>query len=113
MPTITETVRVTTDANGSFTRQETFNPPGPFSLSVSIIVKLVSPVNTVLTGTVDVDADDGSPQNPSRDFSISSGQDVSLGTWNLDGGNNKFVTSGQTSPVQPNTEVVLEVRATL
>lgn len=109
----TTTIRVMTDANGALSRTETFNPPGPFPLTVRIRARLLSPADTTVTGTLDIDAVDGSPQNPAQSFTLPPGQQVSVGEWRLDGGDNRVMVSGQTSPPRPNTEVEIELDATL
>lgn len=114
MPTITKTITVTTDDNGAYSRTEVFNPPGPFGITVKDLkAKLLSPADTTITGTIDVDAADGNPQNQAQDFTISTGEQISLGEWKLDGGDNVLVASGQTSPVRANTAVQLEIQGTI
>jgi hypothetical protein len=110
MPTYTKPAKVTTDSNGAYHRQEIFNPPGPdfFTIRVSLKAKLVSPADTTVICTLDVDAVDGKPQNDAQEFTFSTGEQISLGTWKLDGGNNRIVVSGQTSPSRADTEVEFE-----
>lgn len=114
MPTITQIIEVTTDNSGAYSHTKVFNPPGPFGIKINDLkARLLLPADTTITGTIDVDASDGNPQNQAQDFTISTGGQVSLGTWKLDGENNVLVASGQTSPVRANTLVRLEVQGTI
>lgn len=112
MPTITRTIKVRTDANGSYSRREIFDAPTPFPFTIELKAKLLSPEDTIITGTLDCDAADGKPQNPSKDFTLPTGKQVSLGEWKLDGGDNILLVSGQTSPMRSDTEVQIELEAT-
>lgn len=109
----TSTISVTTDQNGAFSRRETFNPPGPFGVTVELKATLLTPSDTTVSGTVDVDATDGKPQNQEKKFDLTVGKQVSLGRWKLDGGENLVVVSGKTSPARPNTSVEIEIDASL
>ena len=110
MPTISRKVKAGTDSNGAYHRQEIFNPPTPdfWPVSVSLKAKLLFPTDTTIICTLDVDATDGKPQNDMQEFSFSTGEQISLGTWRLDGGDNIIVVSGHTSPSRINTEVEIE-----
>lgn len=110
MPTITRKVKVTTDENGAYNRQDIFNPPTPdfWPVRLSLKAKLLSPVDTTIISTLDVDAVDGNPQNDAREFRFSTDEQISLGTWKLDGGDNIIIVSGQTLPPLANTEVEIE-----
>lgn len=110
MPTLTRKVKVTTDENGGYSRREIFNPPTPdfWPISVSLKAKLLSPDDTIITCTLDVDATDGKPANEAREFNLSTGEQISLGTWKLDGGDNIIIVSGQSSPIRPNSEFEFE-----
>jgi hypothetical protein len=107
----TQIIRVTTDSNGRYQRTDQFDPPGWFSLRVDLRATLVSPADTRIDGIIDLDAGDGNPQNQAQNFTLSTGQQVSLGQWRLDGGINNLSVTGQTSPIRPNTEIAIEVVA--
>jgi hypothetical protein len=62
---------------------------------------------------LDVDAVDGSPQNPAMPYTIAAGQEVALGSWRLDAGDNKLVISGVTFPIRANTQLSIEVKVTI
>jgi|SRR6266545_903738 len=109
MPTITKIIKGTTDANGSYSRTEVFDAPTPFPLQVQLKARLLSPADTTVSGSVDSDALDGNPQNAAKEFTITTGQQVSLGSWKLDGGDNLLVVSGSTSPIRANADVEIEL----
>jgi hypothetical protein len=44
---------------------------------------------------------------------LSTGEQISLGSWRLDGGDNVVVVSGRTSPVRSKTELEIELEANL
>jgi hypothetical protein len=102
-------IRVKTDEEGAYKRVDQFNPPGWFDLKVELKATFLSPADTTITGTIDIDAEDGHPQNQSRDFTLTTNQQESLGEWHIDGGNNTLSVSGQTEPVQADTEIEIEV----
>ena len=105
----TQIIRVKTDEEGAYKRVDHFNPPGWFDLTVELKATLLSPANTTITGAIDIDAEDGHPQNQSRNFTLKTDQQESLGKWHIDGGNNTLSVSGQTEPVRANTEIEIEV----
>src|SRR5688500_886035 len=106
-------IRVKTDEEGAYKRVDQFNPPGWFDLTVELRATLLSPADTTIIGTIDIDAEDGHPQNQSRDFTITNDEQVSLGKWHMDGGNNNRSVSGQIEPVRANTETEIEVDVNL
>jgi hypothetical protein len=105
----TQIIKVMTNEEGAYQRVDQFNPPGWFNLTVDLTATLLSPADTTITGTIDIDAEDGHPQNQSKDFTLSTDQQESLGEWHLDGGNNTLSVSGQTEPVRANTQIEIEV----
>jgi hypothetical protein len=114
MPTITQRLDVVTDASGAYSHTQLLNPPGPFPIFVrELRAKLLSPGDTAVSGTLDVNAVSGNPQNPQKSYSIPAGQEVSLGSWRLGGGENRLVISGMTSPPRVNTQLSIEVQATI
>lgn len=106
-------IKVTADANGYFHRSETYNPPGPFPLTVDLAAGLVAPDATTASGTIDIDGSDGDPQNRAKEFVIRTGERFNLGAWKLDGGNNTVVVSGKTLPARANQELTFEIEASL
>ena len=109
----TQIIRVVTNEEGAYQRVDHFNPPGWFDLTVELKATLLSPAATTITGTIDIDAEDGHPQNQSRDFTLTTDQQESLGKWHIDGGNNTLSVSGQTKPVRANTEIEIELDVNL
>jgi hypothetical protein len=89
---------VQTDENGSFKKSDTFRIPGTSPLTVQLTVRLQSPPALTVNGTLDIDATDGDPQNEGKSFALHSGEQLSLGSWNLGEGFNKMSVSGQTAP---------------
>ena len=109
----TQIIRVVTNEEGAYKRVDQFNPPGWFNLTVELKARLLSPAVTTITGTIDIDAEDGHPQNQSRNFTLSTDQQESLGKWHIDGGNNTLSVTGQTEPVRANTEIEIELDVNL
>src|SRR5215213_4816750 len=107
------TVNIRTDENGYFSKTVSFNPPGPFGLTVHLTATLLSPFATGVWGSLDIDARDGQPSNQMRAFVVWHSEAVQLGSWRLDGGDNIIVVSGKTRPRRVNTRLVLEIEATL
>jgi len=107
------TLTVKTDENGRFQQTQTYNPPGPFSITVQLEVELLSPTDTVVSGELDIDAVDGSPTNQSKKFLAEPGKRISLGSWTLDSRDNLIVVNGITVPVKANTDLAFEMRASL
>ena len=103
----------TTDANGFFQQTKEFDSPLPLNCTVELTVKLLSPANLKIPGTVDIDAADGSPQNDPREFILEPGVPTSLGKWKIDRALNIVVISGKTLPPAPYTEIKVEATATL
>lgn len=107
------TVEIRTDENGYFSKTIAFNPSGPFGLTVSLSATLLSPFATALWGDVDIDAADGNPSNAKRTFVAWQSEEVQLGSWRLDGGDNIIVVHGKTKPRRANARLVLEIDATV
>lgn len=113
MPTITRTIKVTTDENGGYTTSEVYNPPGFWDYNVEIRARLLSPEGVRINGTLEITAANNSTSNASKSFSAQTGETVDLGKWTLDGGDNTLRVNGQTEPAQGNTELEIEVSASL
>jgi hypothetical protein len=111
MPTMT--VEIRTDENGYFSKTVPFDPPGPFGLTVTLSATLLSPFATALWGDLDIDAADGNPSNQKRNFVAWHSEEVQLGSWPLDGGDNIIVVRGKTRPSRPNARLVLQIDATV
>ena len=109
MPTFTRKLNIRTDENGSYGREDKFNPPGPFNFTAEVKVKMIAPAETTLTASVDIDAEKGEPQNQSKEFVLTTGEQVDLGQWRISGGNNIFTFKARTSPVRAHTEIEIEV----
>ncbi|ABW32791.1 hypothetical protein [Acaryochloris marina] len=103
---------VTTDQNGFFMKTEEYDPPGPFPLNVNLSAKLLSPDQTKVSSSLDIDAV-GGETNQKRDFQINTGEEISLGEWRIDGGNNIIIVNGKTTPVRANTEIEIELNVSL
>jgi hypothetical protein len=106
-------VEVRTDGNGYFGKTVNFNPLGPFPLTVRLSATLLSPFATGVWGELDIDAADGAPSNSKRTFVVWHSEQVQLGSWRLDGGDNVIVVSGKTKPKRANARLVVEIDATM
>ena len=85
MPSMSRTFEPPTDDNGYFSVTEKYDPKGwSPSFKIKIWVKLIEPNGTTIHGTLDIDADDGSPSNLARSFEVASGQEEYLGRWTVD-----------------------------
>ena len=104
-------VEINTDKNGYFNKTIRFNPPGPFMLTVRLSAKLLSPFATGLWGQLDIDAEDGNPTNQRRAFVAWHSEELALGSWRFDGGQNIIVVSGKTKPKRANARLVWEIDA--
>jgi len=113
MPTIKRVLNVKTDDNGYFHVSEKIDPPGWFDLSVKLTAKLLEPLDVSVHANLDIDADDGSVSNSERNFSITSTEKLDLGVWRVDGGKNTIVVYGNTQPVTPNTDISVEITASV
>lgn len=111
MPTINRTLRVRTDADGRYETSQTFNPPGFWDYTVQASAKFLAPADTTIDGTITITAANHTTDNPPKDFRISTGESVDLGTWRLDGGDNNVRVTGQTSPARANEMLEIEVTA--
>ncbi len=111
MPTMT--VEIRTDQNGQFSNRTSYNPPGPFAVTVHLSAKLVSPFATGLWADLDIEPAQGQPSNQKRAFVVWQSEEVPLGSWHLAGGDNVVVVTGKTRPHRPNARLVLEIDATV
>lgn len=111
--TLKQEVAVTTDQNGAYNDQQTYNPPGWFHITVGVHAKLLSPDDTHVIGAYTVVAADGSTNNPPKPFDSTTGQDVDLGDITLAGGDNTITVAGHTDPAKPNTTLKFEIAASL
>lgn len=109
MPTITRTLRVRTDADGRYEASQSFNPPGFWDYNVSGRATLVSPADTIISGTITITAANHTTDNPPKDFRISTGETEDLGNWRLDGGENVIRVTGQTTPARANEIIEIQV----
>ena len=107
------TVELSTDENGYFSKTISYNPPGPFGVSVHLSATLLSPSATSVWGNLDIDAKDGKPSNQQRAFVIWHSEEVQLGSWRLDGGDNIVVVNGKTMPRRAHSRLLLEIEASL
>jgi hypothetical protein len=106
-------VQIKTDENGYFSKTVRYNPPGPFPIVVRLSATLLDPFGTGLWGALDIDAEDGSPSNQKRSFVAWHSEEVLLGSWRLDGGENIIVVNGKTKPKRANARLVLQIDATV
>ena len=106
-------IKVTTDASGAYTATETVNPPGPFGFTVSLKAVLLSPDATTIAGTLDINGAKGKPTNDTKNFQAQTGQEINLGKWKLAGGDNILRVAGQTTPPRANTDLDIQVIASL
>lgn len=117
MADLSEQFETQTDQNGYFSVTRKIDPPPWLDLGsltdqvVDLWAKLVEPDGVVVTGTLDIDAADGSPSNMEKRFRVASGQDVSLGSWGISLGENILVVRGSTEPKVPNGTLKVAVRA--
>lgn len=106
------TLEIRTDENGYFSKTIPFNPPGPLGLTVHLSATLLSPFATGVWGDLDIDAVDGNPSNQNQRFVLWHSEQVQLGSWRLDGGDNLIVVRGKTRPTRANARLLLEIDAT-
>jgi len=104
---------VDTDANGTIQQRITYNTPGPFDVTVTLVVTLLEPPDTVVTGELDIDGANGRTTNPAKSFRLQTGARLDLGSWHLDGGDNVIVLRGQTEPARANTRLRVQLDASL
>ncbi len=109
MPMVT--VALQTDANGYFSDRVHYSPPGPFALTVRLSAKLLSPFATGVWGDLDIEPEHGQRSNQRRRFRAWQSEEVSLGSWHLNGGGNVIVVSGLTRPRRAHARLVLEIEA--
>ena len=111
---------VQTDGNGYFSISRTIDP-GPLAelllgrrdRTVTFSVKLTEPDGIEVYGTVDVDAEDGSPSNAKKEFRVRSNEEKSLGSWDISMGANIVVVHGRTQPPVSNGTVKFRVTGEL
>ena len=117
MADLREEFEAQTDRNGYFSVTRQIDPPPWLDLGsltdqvVELWAKLIEPDGIVVKGTLDIDAADGSPSNMEKRFSVTSGQEISLGSWGISLGENILVVRGSTDPKVPNGTLKVEVRA--
>lgn len=109
MPTITEKIKVTTDANGSFATEQIVNPPGFWDYNITATARLLAPPETTITGEIKITAADKSTKNSIKNFSAFTGETIDLGEWTLDDGDNALNVTGQTQPACSGVEIEIEV----
>ncbi|MGI8467709.1 MAG: hypothetical protein ACR2N3_04585 [Pyrinomonadaceae bacterium] len=109
MPTITEKIKVTTNADGSFVTEQIINPPGFWNYNITATARLLAPPETTITGEIKITAADKSTKNSIKNFSAFTGEAVDLGKWTLDGGDNALNVTGQTRPARSRVEIEIEV----
>ena len=69
----------TTDRDGAFSITRKVDPPGFWiDLDIQISATLVEPAGIAAVGTLDIDAEDGTPSNEQRAFRLESGKKTSL-----------------------------------
>ena len=102
-----------TDANGYFSVTWKEDPPGFAWIEkrVHIWMTLLEPPGTSVHGTLDIDATDGTPSNQEKNFTAQSGQETSLGQWDLSLGETIVVVRGRTIPPAIDTALRVEVKA--
>jgi hypothetical protein len=106
-------VEMSTDENGYFSKTVRFDPTGPFGVTVHLSATLLAPASTGLWGELDIDAEDAHPSNQKRSFVAWHSEEVKLGSWKLDGGQNIIVVNGKTRPKRPHARLVLQIDATV
>ena len=109
MPTMSFSIE--TDENGFFQKTRTFDSPAPWDMTVNLRAKLLEPIDTCISGSVEIDAADGSVGNQEKNFRMCSGERLKLGQWRIDKSDNIVVVRGRTVPRRPNTSVTVEIKA--
>lgn len=100
----------TTDRDGSFSITRKVDPPGFWiDLNVQISATLLEPAGVAAVGTLDIDAEDGTPSNEQRAFRLESGKKTSLGNWRVSLDRNTIRVQGQTLPIRQNTALKVAV----
>ncbi len=107
---------ISTDNNGNFRVSEIIDLPTiPWPhTNVDIKARLNNPPGTTIKGTIDIDAVDGSPNNPSKPFALKHEDEYEyIGKFAHGGGGEKFkvTVSGTTSPTKPNIVLSVEIEA--
>jgi hypothetical protein len=106
---MTKSLSVTTDSNGFYHMTQTFNPPGPFSLTVNIFATFTLPVSHSVNCSISLSASGDPPQ--SKTFVAQNGEKISLGSWHIAHQGNVLVVQGSTTPALPNAAVTVSVEA--
>ena len=109
-------IEATTDQNGYFGVTKVVDPENPLfvpdiNVTVELRAKLISPEDVEVTGTLDIDAEDGNPSNMGKSFTMKSDEEISLGSWRISLGRNILVVRGSTNPKVANGVLRAEVRA--
>ena len=106
-----------TDDNGYFSITETIDPGpleefllGQSDRTVSLSVKLIEPDSIEVYGTIDIDAEDGSPSNAKKEFRVRSNEEKSLGSWDISMRANIVVVHGRTQPRVSSDTVKFKVK---
>lgn len=102
-------ISIRTTPVGDISKRTTIDPPILRNRKVRISMKIVSPRDIVVTGTLDIDAVDGDTSNPARPFTARTGQKVDLGVWHIDKDENLVVVLGKTSPAVQSEDVVVDL----
>ncbi len=107
------TLAIQTDANGYFSDQVHYDPPGGFALTVRLSARLLTPFATGLWGELDIEPERGRPAHQKRRFVVWQSEEVQLGSWQLSAGENVIALKGLTRPRRAHARLVLEIAATV
>lgn len=109
-----ELIKAPTDQNGYFSVTKTVDPKGFWiNVDVKLWATLVEPTDVVAVGTLDIDAEDGSPSNEEKKFRLESGKKTSLGNWKVSLDRNIIRVQGRTLPKQANSVLKVKVQAAI
>ena len=114
MAEMNKTIAAKTDGNGYFHLSSEIDPDYPDwfpDQNVKLWATLIEPDHTVVYGTLDIDAADGTPSNMEKRFKMPSNQEIALGSWDLSMGSNIIVVQGRTQPKVANGTVRFKVIA--
>jgi hypothetical protein len=100
-------ITIRTTPQGDIDKRTTIDPPLLRNRRVRISIKVVSPADIVVTGTIDIDAVDGDTSNSPRPFTARTGQRVDLGVWQIDKDENRVVVLGKTAPALLSGDLVV------
>lgn len=109
-----KTFSITTDPEGNYKKAE--SAPVPFIpiQNVDIKARLLNGAGMRVDGTIDIDAEDGSPSNEAKSFTlIGEGDWCYVGKFKVNFGGEKFnlELSGMTTPPSPSVELSIEIEA--